>query len=48
MDDDLINFKQVYGVSASNLFLYEYENKFRKCAVLVIENGDKCKIVKEK
>jgi hypothetical protein len=28
MDDDLINFKQVYGVSASNLFLYEYENKF--------------------
>ena len=26
----------------------EYENRFRKCAVLVICNGDKCKIVKEK
>ena len=26
----------------------DYENRFRKCAVLVIENGDKCKIVKEK
>lgn len=26
----------------------EYENKFRKCAVLVIENGDNCKIIKEK
>ena len=26
----------------------DYENKFRKCAVLVIENGDQCKIIKEK
>jgi len=26
----------------------DYENRFRKCAVLVIENGDKCKIIKEK
>ena len=26
----------------------DYENKFRKCAVLLIENGDECKIIKEK
>jgi len=30
MNDNLINYKDVYGISASNLFLYEYENEFAK------------------